>query len=173
MTQELTDLRASILEGRYSDALAIVDELEGMSKKEILRKIKAFLRVLLIHVIKNQVEKRLTNSWAASIRNSILEIQELNVKENKTSYYVNCDEWENLIEEEVFEKAIADASEEVMNGQFNRSQLSEMLDKPLLFQIATQLLELTYTHSAKQLPALIEERLVQLPGGEDWINRRN
>ncbi len=71
MTQELTDLRASILEGRYSDALAIVDELEGMSKKEILRKIKAFLKILIVHLIKNQVEKRLTNSWAASIRNSI------------------------------------------------------------------------------------------------------
>lgn len=33
MTQELTDLRNSILEGRYTYALAIVDELEGMSKK--------------------------------------------------------------------------------------------------------------------------------------------
>ena len=33
MTQELTDLRASILEGRYTDALAIVDELEGMDKR--------------------------------------------------------------------------------------------------------------------------------------------
>ena len=27
MTQELIDLRSSILEGRYADALAIVDEL--------------------------------------------------------------------------------------------------------------------------------------------------
>ncbi len=32
MTQELIDLKKSILEGRYADALAIVDELEGMSK---------------------------------------------------------------------------------------------------------------------------------------------
>ncbi|MDH6059092.1 hypothetical protein NWP17_01300 [Chrysosporum bergii ANA360D] len=35
MTQELTDLRNSIIQGRYADALAIVDELEGMSKKVI------------------------------------------------------------------------------------------------------------------------------------------
>ena len=172
MTQELIDLRTSILEGRYADALAIVDELESMSKKEIIRKIKAFLKVLLIHLIKNQVEQRLTNSWAASIRNSILEIQELNIKENKTSYYVNSEEWEELTEE-VIEKAIADASEEVMNGKYTRSQLSEMLDKPQILQIATRLLNLTYTHSAKELPALIESHLAQLPGGKNWRDRRN
>jgi hypothetical protein len=56
MTQELIDLRNSILEQRYSDALAIVDELEGMSKQAILRNIQAFLRIFLIHLIKNQIE---------------------------------------------------------------------------------------------------------------------
>ncbi len=68
MTQELIDLRASILEGRYEDALAIVDELEGMSNKAILRAIRAFVVRMLIHLIKNQVEQRLTNSWAASVQ---------------------------------------------------------------------------------------------------------
>jgi hypothetical protein len=68
MTQELIDLRNSILEGRYADALAIVDELEGMSKQAILRNIQSYLNILLIHLIKNQVEQRLTGSWASSIR---------------------------------------------------------------------------------------------------------
>lgn len=172
MTQELIDLRTSILEGRYNDALAIVDELESMSKKEIIRKIKSFLRILIIHLIKNQVEQKLTNSWAASIRNSIIEIQELNQKENKTSYYVNYDEWQNLIEEEVIEKSIADASEEVADGRYTRSQLSEMLDKPQIIHIAYRLLNLTYNHSAKELPALIESHLAELPGGEDWRDRK-
>ncbi|MBD2514530.1 DUF29 family protein [Nostoc sp. FACHB-973] len=107
MTQELIDLKKSILEGRYADALAIVDELEGMSKKAVLWQIKSFVIILLIHLIKNQLEERLTNYWAASVRNAIREIKEVNVKENKTSYYINLDEWENLIEEEVMEDAIA------------------------------------------------------------------
>ena len=98
MTQELMDLKTSILEGRYGDALFIVDELEGMSKQAILRNIKAFLKILLIHLIKNQVEQRLTGSWASSIRNAVLEIQDLNLKGNKTSYYINNDEWEGFIE---------------------------------------------------------------------------
>ena len=110
MTQELINLRDSILQGRYADALAIVDDLEGMSKKAIIRQIRSFLKILLIHLIKNQIEQRLTNSWIASIRNSIREIQDVNLKENKKSYYINQDEWDNFIEEEVIEDAIADAS---------------------------------------------------------------
>ena len=68
MTRELIDLRTSILSGRYEDALAIVDEMEEMSKKSILRNIKNYLIRMLIHLIKNQVEQQLTNSWAVSIR---------------------------------------------------------------------------------------------------------
>jgi Domain of unknown function DUF29. len=69
MVQELIDLKNCILAGRNEDALAIVDELEGMSKQANLRKISWFLLMLLIHLIKNQVEQRLTNSWDAAIAN--------------------------------------------------------------------------------------------------------
>ncbi|MDB9453396.1 DUF29 family protein, partial [Dolichospermum circinale CS-541/06] len=127
MTQELIDLRNSIVEQRYSDALAIVDELEGMSKQAILRNIQAFLRILLIHLIKNQIEDRLTNSWVASIRNSLIEIKKINLKENKKSYYINQNEWDSWLEDEI-ELAIADASLEVMSGKFKRQQLSQMLN---------------------------------------------
>jgi hypothetical protein len=92
MTQELIDLRTSILEGRYADALAIVDELEGLSKQAILRNIESFLVRMLVHLIKNQIEQRLTNSWVASISESLRQIQKLNLKENKTSYYIKQDE---------------------------------------------------------------------------------
>ncbi|TVP55897.1 MAG: DUF29 family protein [Nodularia sp. (in: Bacteria)] len=168
MTQELTDLRNSILQERYADALAIVDELEGMSKKAILRQIKSFLKILLIHLIKNQVEQRLTNSWIASIRNAILEIQDVNLKENKKSYYINQDEWEDFINDVVIESSIADASLEVMNGKYTRSQLSAMLDKNQLLTTAIKFLALTYTYSAKELPAIMDDYLSQLPGGEIW-----
>ena len=168
MTQELIDLKKSILEGRYADALVIVDELEGMSKKAILRQIKSFLRILLIHLIKNQVEKRLTNSWAASIRNAIREIKEVNLKENQTSYYINSNEWEKFIEEEIIEDAIADASDEVMNGAYNQFQLAEIVDRNQIIQTALKFLALTYSYSAKELPTVVAENLTQLVGGEDW-----
>ncbi|MFM5890973.1 MAG: hypothetical protein ACKPFD_12590 [Dolichospermum sp.] len=172
MTQELIGLRNCILEQRYSDALAIVDELEGMSKQAIIRNILSFVNILLIHLIKNQIEARLTNSWATSIRNSIMEIQKLNLKENKKSYYINVDEWEDLILEEVIEKAIADASDEVLNGAYNQFQLEEMIDKTELIARGCQFLGLTYEHSAKTLPKAIAEVLIHLPGGESWFNRK-
>ncbi|MBD2137235.1 DUF29 family protein [Anabaena sp. FACHB-1237] len=172
MTQELIDLRNSILEQRYSDALAIIDELEGMSKQAIIRNILSFVNILLIHLIKNHIEERLTNSWATSIRNSIMEIKRLNLKENKKSYYINVDEWEDLILDEVIDKAIADASDEVLNGAYNQFQLEEMIDKTELIGKGCQFLTLTYEHSTKTLPKAIAEVLIQLPGGENWFNRK-
>lgn len=171
MTQELIDLRASILEGRYEDALALVDELEGMSKKAILRGIKSFVFRMLIHLIKNQVEQRLTNSWAASIRDSLLEIQDLNLKENKTSYYLKLDEWQPLLDS-VLEAAIRTASVEVQGGAYTPFQLSEIVDRTQVVEIGQSLLTLTYEHSAELLPAIIDEKLAQLPGGEDWKEGR-
>lgn len=167
MTQELLDLRLSIVEGRYEDALAIVDELEEMSKQSILRNIESFLIRLMVHLIKNQIEKRLTNSWAASISDSILRIQKLNLKANKASYYVNENEWLLLLEEST-EAAIAPASVEVLNGRSNPDQLSKQVDRESVISTAQRLLHLTYDCSPKALPAVITTHLAQLPGGQDW-----
>jgi len=167
MTQELIDLRNSIVEQRYTDALAIVDELEGMSKQAILRNIESFLVRLMIHLIKNQVEQRLTNSWAASIESSILEIKKLNLKENKKSYYLNIDEWVEILEDSI-ESAIRPASLEIMNGKLQRQQISQMLNKPQLILTATELINLTYNYQIRELPDVIDNYLGNLPDGEDW-----
>ncbi len=167
MTQELIELRFSILEGRYADALSIVDELEGMSKKAILRQIKSFFIRMLIHLIKNQIEQRLTNSWAASIRDSILEIQDLNLRENQTSHYIKLDEWRVCLED-CLESAIFAASVEVANGAYSPFHLAELLDKTQILTTAHNFLILTYSHSPKVLASFLNEKLSQLPGGEDW-----
>lgn len=172
MTQELIDLRTSILEGRYDDALAIVDDLEGMSKQAILRNIESFLVRLLIHLIKNQVEQRLTNSWAASIRGSIRDIKKLNLKDNKTSYYVDLDEWNSLIDDE-FEEAIATASVEVSEGAYTPFQLAEIVEREEIRERARELLALTYAHPASALTGIINEYLTHLPGGGDWKEGRS
>ena len=171
MTQELIDLRNSIIEGRYADALAIVDELDWMSKKATLRNIKSFLVRMLIHLIKNQTEQRLTNSWAASISDSAVQIQDLNLQDNKTCYYIKSDEWESMIVP-AFESAIRQASIEVLNGRVSPFQLSKLVDKTQVMLMAQQLLAMTYEHSSETLPNIIDKYLTQLPGGEDWKEGR-
>ncbi|MGB3511437.1 MAG: DUF29 family protein [Microcoleaceae cyanobacterium] len=172
-TQELIDLRTCIMEGRNRDALAIVDELDAMSKKDIIRKIKSYLIVMLIHLIKNQMEGRLTNSWAASIRNAIREIQDLNLRPNKTSYYIKKDEWGEAIAG-VMEAAIRDASVEVLDGNCSPFQLKEMVETTQVTENALSLFSLIYAHQPEILPAIIDDNLALLPGGEDWkFGRRN
>ncbi|MBC6480801.1 MAG: DUF29 family protein [Hormoscilla sp. GM7CHS1pb] len=167
MTQELIDLRNSILSGRYDDALAIVDELEGMSKKSTLRNIRSYLIRMLIHLIKNQVEQRLTNSWAVSIRDSLVEIQDLNIMDNKKSHYVKADEWEELLYLG-FDAAIYKASVEVSNGEYKPVQLLEVVDKEEILEKANQLLSLTYNNSPDTFGSAINSELSKLVGGADW-----
>ncbi len=171
MVQELIDLKQSIVEGRYQDALDIVDELEGMGKQAILRNIESFLVRLLIHLIKNQVEKRLTNSWAASISDSIRQIKKLNLKDNKKAYYIKQDDWSEYLEE-AFEVAILEASIEVSGGSYTPIQLEEIVDKEQVIKTALTLIDFTYRYTAKDLLSAVREYFVNLPGGREWIERR-
>lgn len=168
MVQELLDLRNSILAGRYEEALTLIDELEAMGKQAIIRNIESFLVRLMIHLIKNQIEQRLTNSWANSISDSIVQIKKLNLKDNKTSYYINSDEWQSYLEAAI-KLAIRPASLEIFNGQLKAKQISDRLDLSQLITTTKTLLDLTYTYAAEDLPDQIDVILAELPGGEDWL----
>ena len=171
MVQELIDLRQCIVEGRYQDALDIVDELEGMGKQAILRNIESFLVRLLVHLIKNQVEKRLTNSWAASISDSIRQIKKLNLKDNKKSFYINQSDWSEYLLE-AFEAVLLEASIEVYGGSYTPIQLEEMVNQEQVLNIALSLISLTYKHSAKELLSVVKKHFINLPGGQDWLEKR-
>lgn len=168
MTQELTDLRRSILDGRYDEALLLVDELEGMGKQAILRNIESFLVRLLIHLIKNQVEQRMTHSWLVSISDSVLQISKLNLKDNKTSYYIKANEWQPFLEDSL-EEAILPASLEILEGKLTPRQLADRVNREGIYAEAQYLLSLTYTVPRKELPAQINAVLATLPGGAEWF----
>lgn len=169
MVQELIDLRQSIVEGRYQDALNIIDELEGMSKQAILRNLESFLIRLFIHLIKNQLEQRLTNSWAASISDSVVQIKKLNLKDNKKSYFIKQNEWLSFFEEAI-SLAIRPASIEILSGSLKPAQISAQLNRDELIAISQRLIDMTYKYPVVQLPDKIDLLLAELPGGEEWIS---
>ncbi len=167
MNQELFQLRLCILEGRYQDALAIIDQLEWVGNQQILLTIENFLVRLLIHLVKNYVEEKLTNAWAAGILDSVIKIYKLNMKDNKSSFYINQNDWKIYLTD-VFEDAVFAASVEVANGAYKPHQLRDILHKDQIINIAHNFLSLTYVYTKDALRDAIYEELIKLPGGDAW-----
>ncbi len=90
--EELLTLKELLLKGNVPEALAIVEELEEMSRKDIIKTIRSYAVVLLLHLIKQQAENRTSRSWEVSIRNSVREIQRENNRRKAGDYYLSTEE---------------------------------------------------------------------------------
>ena len=126
--EELIALRELLQKGNVSNALLMIDEMEEMSKKDILNKIRSYGIILLLHVIKQKAENRTTRSWDVSIRNSVLEIQDLNSRLYSKGNYLSDQELRESLESG-FRQAINQASLEVNEGQYDARELQGIVDK--------------------------------------------
>ena len=68
--EELIEMRSLLEAGRYSEALTLLAEMEETSRDDKINEIEAYLHILLLHLIKQQAERRTTRSWNLSIRNA-------------------------------------------------------------------------------------------------------
>ena len=158
--EELIELRQLLVAGNTIEAIALIDELEEIGRKAIIRNIESYLIILLAHLIKFQAEQRMTNSWLASIVNAVVRIKKLNQKD-KNSYYIKATDWNNYLEEAI-ELAILEAAKEAFGGIYNVEQLLEKCDRDRVLTIAFQLLEITYQRESKDLPRIIREFIYKL-----------
>jgi hypothetical protein len=126
--EELQELRTFIEQERYPEALVLLGEMEEMSYSDKLHKIESFLQILLLHLIKQQAEKRSTKSWEYSIRNAVREIDRSNKRRKAGGYYLNREELTNAIEE-VFQDALERAALEAFGGAYSAHALAEMIDE--------------------------------------------
>jgi Domain of unknown function DUF29 len=140
--EELLELKRYIEERNYDKALEIVGELEEMSKEDKLNKIYSYTVILLIHLIKQEVEKRTTRSWNVSIRNSVREINRVNKRRKSGGYYANDQELLDIINEAI-PAAIDRASLEVREGLYETSDLMSLFDINLMMQRAFTLIKKT------------------------------
>lgn len=138
--EEILTLKELLLKGDIPGSLAIVEELEEMGRKDIVKTIRSYSIVLLIHLIKRQVEKRTTRSWDVSIRNSIREIQRENKRRKSGGYYLDHQE---LIEtlEEAYLNAIDQASLEVSEGIYQAKELEKLANKEEILKQAMELIK--------------------------------
>ncbi|CAD0225255.1 DUF29 family protein [Planktothrix agardhii] len=138
--EEILTLKELLLKGDIPGSLAIVEELEEMGRKDIIKTIRSYAIVLLIHLIKRQVEKRTTRSWDVSIQNAIFEIRDENKRPRSQSYYLSSEELEEVLEV-AYKQAINKASLEVSEGIYEAKELEKLANKEEILNQAMELIK--------------------------------
>lgn len=138
--EELIQLRESIEKQDLVTALQIVDELEEMSVEDKLNKIFSYMIILLLHLIKEDAEKRLTKSWKLLINKSVKQINRTNKRRKSGGYYAKK---EDLIEivNDAFELALESAAIEAFGGAYDEQELLNLIDMNKIKDKAISLLD--------------------------------
>lgn len=124
---ELETLRRLIEDQDYSSALTLIDEMDEMAKDDKITKVESFLTILLVHLIKQKAEDRLTNSWQRSVNHALFGIFKANKRRNAGGFYLKPDELERAIDES-FSFSLREAAEESFGGVYGAEQLATMID---------------------------------------------
>ncbi len=125
--EELFELRKHIEQGNYTAAMALLGEMEEMSRDDKINKIGSLIEILILHIIKQQAEQRSARSWEVSIRNALDNIEDINKRRKSGGYYLDRAELEQIIAERYL-RALRRASLEVYEGRFDASELAEKID---------------------------------------------
>jgi len=137
--EELFELKAYIEQGRYSEALLVIEEMEEMSKDDKINKIYSFMVILLLHLIKKYAEQRTTRSWEYSIWNSSYQIRRVNKRRKSGGFYLSQQEVREVIEE-AYPDALKRAALEAFEGQYTEAQLEAMINQKEIQQKAFEII---------------------------------
>ena len=147
--EELLALKDLLLKGDIPGALVIVEELEEMSRKDIIKTIRSYAVILLLHLIKQQAENRTTRSWDVSIRNAVREIQRENKRRKTGGYYLTQEELLETLED-AYLNAIDQASLEVEEGRYDPEELEQRVNKAEILNHGLDLICMENTHGSQQ-----------------------
>ncbi len=137
--EELLTLKELLHQGKVNEALLIVEELEEMSKSDKLNKIFSYAIILLMHLIKQEAEKRLTRSWQLSINNSVKQIQRTNKRHKAKGNYLTEAELEETIVD-AYQLALEKAALEAFEGRYETEEIAEMVEQKQIIARAMDLI---------------------------------
>ncbi|MGA1621686.1 MAG: DUF29 family protein [Synechocystis sp.] len=137
--EELLELKGLLTEGNITEAILLVEEMTEMSKEDKLNKIFSFSIILLLHLIKQQAEKRTTRSWDVSIRNAVRQIQRINKRRKTKGYYLTEGELRETLAD-AYDLALDKAALEAFEGRYDSQKLADLVDKISLLNQAFQLI---------------------------------
>ena len=134
--EELETLRKLIEKQDYTNALTLIDEMDEMARDDKIAKIESFLTILLVHLIKQKAEDRLTNSWQRSVNHALFGIFKANKRRNAGGFYLKPNELQQAIDES-FSFSLQEAAEEAFGGVYSAEQLATMIDAVQIKQDAS------------------------------------
>jgi hypothetical protein len=126
--EELMTLKELLHQGKITEALDLVEELEEMSKTDKLNKIFSFGIILLLHLIKQAAEKRSTRSWETSILNCVKQVQRSNRRPKAKGTYLTEEELLETLQE-AYESALREAALEAFEGRYEAEELGEFVSR--------------------------------------------
>ncbi|NCR42507.1 MAG: DUF29 domain-containing protein [Microcystis aeruginosa W13-11] len=126
--EELLELKDLLLVGNVPDALLLVEEMTEMSKDDKLDKIFSFSIIVLLHLIKQQAEKRSTRSGETSISNSVRQIQRINKRRKTGGNYLTSEELKETLDD-AYSSALRQSALEAFEGIYKPEEIEAMIDK--------------------------------------------
>jgi hypothetical protein len=133
--EELFELRSYLEQRDYDAALALLGEMEEMSRDDKRHKICSHAIILLLHLIKQEAEQRSSRSWDFSIRNAVRAITWTNKRRKAGGWYLDHEELRAILDE-AYQPALEQASLEVFRGMYDDVQLGARVDEARVKQRA-------------------------------------
>lgn len=137
--EELLTLKELLYQGKITEALELVEELEEMSKSDKINKIFSYGVILLLHLIKKSTENRTTKSWEASIRHSVKQIKRTNKRPKSKGNYLTYEELMEALED-AYESALDRAALEAFEGIYDAEELGSMVNREAIVRTAMDLI---------------------------------
>lgn len=146
--EELLELKQLLQQGEISSALTVVEELEEMGRKAIERNIRSYIKILLLHLIKKQIEQRTTKSWEVSIRNAAREIKDINSRPKGRGNYLTDEDLVEIIHSCIL-PAIEKATLEIAEGVYSLEEIKCELSQEMLIYDALIHLGITKSDTSR------------------------
>ena len=136
---ELADLRTLLTEGRIEDALLLVDELDEMSREDKINKISSYMRIVLIHLIKQHAEQRSTRSWEVSVKEALRQITRTNIRRKAGGVYLTREELQAELAD-AYDLALERAALEAFGGIYSAEELATCVAREQVLERALSLI---------------------------------
>ena len=137
--EELFELRRYVEQQRYVEALALIAEMEEMSRDDKINKLYSYAEILLLHLIKQEAEKRTTRSWELSIRNAVRQMVRVNKRQKAGGTYLVASELREIIAD-AYQPALERAALEVFEGRYDEQELEQQVNRERIEQKALELI---------------------------------